>query len=296
MDDPYQVLGVAKDASEATIRAAYRKLAKRHHPDLNPGKPDAAERFKAIAAAHELLSDPEKRARFDRGEIDASGQEKPPERPFYRDFADAAGRGRYQSETEIDPEELEAMLGQMFGDRRGGRFSARGRDVYYQLAVDFIDAANGAHRRVGIAGGHVLDVTIPPGARDGDAVRIKGQGMPGIGDGPPGDAVVEFNVNPHPLFRREQNDIIVELPVTLREAVLGAAVEVPTIRGPVKLRIPAQSGSGTRLRLRERGINGGHQYVVLKILVPPGEEPELEKFLEGWAPKHRFDPRAGLGD
>jgi len=305
MKDPYQVLGVAKDASAAAIRAAYRKLAKRHHPDLNPGKPEAAERFKEIAAANEILSDPDKRARFDRGEIDATGAEKPPERSFYRDFAEGAGAdGRYSSGGNIDPSELEEMLAQMFRARGGGtagaaggggRFSMRGSDAYYQLGVDFLEAANGAHRRVGRGDGRVLDITIPPGSRDGDAIRVKGQGNPGLGDGKPGDAVVELNVNPHPLFSREGNDIVLDLPVTLKEAVLGATIEVPTIKGRVNLRIPPHSGSGTRLRLRDRGIQGGHQYVVLKLVLPPSDEPELSQFLEGWTPKHRFDPRAGMG-
>ncbi len=311
MNDPYQVLGVPKDASAAAIQAAYRKLAKRHHPDLNPGKPEAAERFKEIAAANEILSDPEKRARYDRGEIDATGAEKPPERPFYRDFADAGGDGRYASGGNIDPAELEELLAQMFrargggagaagaagvgGTAAGGRFSMRGGDAYYQLSIDFLEAANGAHRRVGLGDGRVLDITIPPGARDGDAIRLKGQGMPGLGDGKPGDAVVELNVNPHPLFSREGNDIVLDLPVTLKEAVLGAAIEVPTIKGRVNLRIPPHSGSGTRLRLRDRGIQGGHQYVVLKLVLPPGDEPELARFLEGWTPRHKFDPRAGMG-
>ena len=294
MRDPYEVLGVQKTDSEAAIRAAYRKLAKRHHPDVNPGKPEAAERFKEIATAYGLLSDQDKRARYDRGEIDASGQEMP-QRPFYRDFGDAAGREKYHTQTGFDAEDLESVFAQAFAGRAGGRrFSARGADAHYQLTISFLDAANGTQRRVTLPDERTLDVRIPHGVRDGQIIRLKGQGMPGLGDGPPGDALVEITVAPHKLFRREGDDIVIELPVTLQEAALGTALEVPTIRGPVRLSIPANSGSGTRLRLRGRGIGHGHQYVELHVVVPPGEEPELADFLKTWKPRHRVDPRAGM--
>jgi len=299
MEDPYATLGVKRDASPEAIRAAYRKLAKKHHPDLNPGKPEAAEKFKAISAAHELLSDPEKRARFDRGEIDASGAERAPARDFYRDFGDAGGRAKYRADTGFDPEDLEAIFGQAFGGGgrggRGGRgFSARGSDAHYSLTVSFMDAANGTVQRLTLPGGQTLDVTIPPGLRDGHVLRLKGQGHPGFGDGPAGDALVEITVAPHPQFRREGNDIVLTLPVSLKEAVLGAALEVPTIKGTVRLTIPAGSGTGSRLRLRGRGIAGGHQYVELQVVLPPGEEPELAAFLKTWTPRHPHNPRAGL--
>ena len=294
MEDPYKILGVERDSTEAAIRAAYRKLAKRHHPDLNPGKPEAEERFKAINAAYALLSDPEKRARFDRGEIDASGAERPPERPFYRDFGDAAGRAKYRSETAFAPEDLESLFGDLFRERmrRGAR--ARGPDAHYALTVDFLEAANGAVRRLALPDGRTLDVTIPAGLKDGQVLRLKGQGMPGLGEGPPGDALIEVTVAPHPLFRREGNDVVLELPVTLKEAVLGAKVEVPTIKGPVSLTIPPNSSGGTRLRLKGRGIAGGHQRVELKIVLPPHAEPELAAFLKTWTPRHPYDPRKGM--
>jgi len=295
MKDPYEVLGVQKTDSEAAIRAAYRKLAKRHHPDVNPGKPEAAERFKEISAAYELLSDKDKRGRFDRGEIDAAGQEMPPQRPFYRDFGDAPGREKYHAQAGFDPEDLESILAQALGGRAGGRhFSARGSDAHYQLTISFLDAANGTTRRVTLPDGRTLDVRIPHGVRDGQIIRLKGQGMPGHGGGHPGDALVEITVAPDKLFRREGDDIITELPVTLQEAVLGAALEVPTIRGPVRLTIPANSGSGTRLRLRGRGIGHGHQYVELHVVVPQGDEPELAAFLKTWKPRHPIDPRADM--
>ena len=170
MEDLYNVLGVQRDAKPEAIRAAYRKLAKKHHPDLNPGKPEAAERFKTISLANEILSDPDKRGRYDRGEIDATGAEKPPERGFYREYGDAGGRTKYRSEAGFDPEDLESIFGQAFGARgRAGRgFSARGMDAQYALTVSFLDAANGTVRRLTMPDGQTLDVTIPPGLRDGD--------------------------------------------------------------------------------------------------------------------------------
>ena len=295
MEDPYDVLGVQREATPDAIRAAYRKLAKRHHPDLNPGKPEAAEKFKAISAAHELLSDADKRARFNRGEIDASGAEKPPERGFYRDYGDMAGRAKYRADTGFDPEDLDSIFGQAFGARRGGGgFTARGMDAQYSLTVSFLDAANGTVRRLTLPDGQTLDVTIPAGLRDGHVLRLRGKGHPGMGGGPPGDALVEITVAPHPRFRREGNDIILALPVTLKEAVLGAALEVPTIKGAVRLRIPAGSGTGTRLRLRDRGVSGGHQFVELQVVLPPGDEPELAAFLASWTPRQASDPRSGM--
>jgi DnaJ-class molecular chaperone len=301
MRDPYEVLGVQKTDSEAAIRAAYRKLAKRHHPDLNPGKGEAAERFKEISGAYGILSDKEKRARYDRGEIDASGNEVPPERPFYRDFGDTAGGGKYH--TNVSPEDLESIFAQAFGGggpfagtERGRRFSVRGADAHYTLTVGFLDAANGTTRRITLPEGRTLDVRIPAGVRDGHVLRLKGQGLPGLGDGLPGDALVEIAVAPHPLFHREGDDIVIELPVTIQEAVLGASLEVPTIRGKVRVTIPPNSGTGTRLRLRGRGIREGHQFVQLHVVLPPADEPELAEFLRTWKPRRAFDPRAGLED
>src|SRR5579863_2822963 len=290
MKDPYEILGVQKTDSKAAIRSAYRKLAKRHHPDVNPGKPEAAERFKEISGAYDILSDKEKRARYDRGEIDAAGNEVPPQRPFYREYGDAAGREKYRADAGFDPEDLESIFGQAFGGRAGAqggrRFSMRGQDARYQLTLDFLDAVNGTTRRVTLPDGRTLDVRIPAGVRDGQVIRLKGQGMPGIGDGAAGDALVEVAVAPHPLFRREGDDIIVELPVTLQEAVLGASLEVPTVKGKVRLTIPPNSGTGTRLRLRGRGIHQGHQFVQLHVVLPPAEEPELAEFLKAWEPHH----------
>ena len=299
--DPYQILGVQKSDSEAVIRSAYRKLAKKHHPDVNPGKPEAAERFKEISAAYDILSDKDKRARYDRGEIDAAGNEVPPQRPFYRDYSETPGREKYRGSAGLDEEDLESIFAQAFGGGARGaggggrRFSMRGQDAQYQLTIDFLSSANGTTRRVTLPDGRTLDVKIPAGVRDGQIIRLRGQGMPGMGDGAPGDALVEVSVAPHPLFRREGDDIIIELPVSLQEAVLGASLEVPTIKGPVRLTIPPNSGTGTRLRLRGRGIGEhGHQFVELHTVIPPVEEPELAEFLKTWKPQHPADPRANM--
>ena len=303
MQTPYEILGVEPSASSDAIRRAYRRLAKQHHPDVNPGKPEAADKFKAIASAYDVLSDAEKRARFDRGEIDAAGSEVPPTRPFYRDFKDSAGRSRYGTESDFSADDIEQLFGQAFRGRRpgspGGDFRARGGDSHYTLTVSFLDAARGAIQRLTLPDGRTLNVTIPAGHKNGQALRLRGQGSPGIGGGPAGDTLIEIAVTEHPFFRREGDDIVMDLPVTLKEAVLGATVTVPTISGPISLKIPPGSRSGVRLRLRGRGIgpdaeHRGHQHVVLQVVLPAEPEPALADFLQNWEPVHPFDPRKDL--
>ena len=300
MRDPYEILGLNRDADEAAIKAAYRKLAKRHHPDLHPGDKKAAERFQELNNANDLLSDPERRARFDRGEIDAEGHEVPPRGSYYRDFRGAPGGERYAGGTQGDTagfteDDIAEFFARQFNARHGGgSFRAPGGDLHYALTLGFLEAANGTSRRVLLPDGRALDVKIPAGIEDGHTIRLKGQGRPGIGGGPPGDALIDVAVAPHPFLRRVGDDVIIDLPVTLREAVLGASVSVPTIKGNVKLTIPPRSGDGTRLRLRGRGIRSGHQFVELKVAVPPGEEPALAEFLRGWDPVHPVNPRAGM--
>jgi len=300
---PYEVLGVKPDASADDIRKAYRKLAKQFHPDLNPGKPEAEARFKAVSAAYDLVSDPEKRARYDRGEIDETGAERPP-RSYYRGYAEGAEGRKYQPEGEFDLGDLEDLFA-AFGSAGRGRqarggegFRVRGGDRLFTLTVDFVEAATGAKKRVSLAPEEWLDVTIPPGIDDGQVLRLRGKGGPGFGGGPTGDALIEVHVAPHPLFRRDDHDIKIELPVSLAEAVLGARVAVPTVTGPVTMTIPKGSDAGTQLRLRGKGIqrekNPGDQYVTLKVVIGPSGDPELAEFLEKWAPQHPFDPRLGL--
>jgi len=302
MRDPYEILGLTRSADEAAVKAAYRKLAKRHHPDLHPGDAKAAERFQELNNANDLLSDPERRARFDRGELDAEGHEVPPRGAFYRDFHQGTGQQRYAGAQGGDTagfteDDIAAFFARHFnarGNGDGANMRAPGADLHYALTLGFLEAANGTSRRVMLPDGRALDVKIPAGIEDGHTIRLKGQGQPGIGGGPAGAALIEVAVAPHPFLRRVGDDVIVDLPVTLKEAVLGASVSVPTIKGHVKLTIPPGSGDGTRLRLRGRGIREGHQYVELKVAVPPGEEPALAEFLRGWTPGHPFNPRSGM--
>lgn len=294
MDDPYTTLGVARDASQDDIRNAYRKLAKLHHPDLNPGKPEAEVRFKTVTAANELLSDPEKRGRFDRGEIDAEGHEPPP-RPSYRDFADGEAGHRYGGSDDFAD-----MFGSMFEEsgRRGGGRRA-GRDERYALTVGFLEAVNGATRRLTLPDGRTLDVTIPVGTEDGQVLRLRGQGGQGREGASNGDALIEVHVTPHPWFVRDGRDIRLDLPATLAEVVLGGSIEMPTPGGPVRMRIPAQSDNGTKLRLRGRGVpaHGGHAagdlHATLRLQVG-APDPALEAFLRDWKPDPASNPRRAM--
>jgi DnaJ-class molecular chaperone len=300
MRDPYEILGLERTADEAAIKAAYRKLAKRHHPDLHPGDAKAAERFQELNNANDLLSDPERRARFDRGELDAEGHEMPPRGPSYRDFRGGPGGGRYAGAQQGDSagfteDDIAEFFSRHFNARgEGVNMRAPGGDLNYALTLGFLEAANGTSRRVLLPDGRALDVKIPAGIEDGHTIRLRGQGRPGLGGGAAGDALIEVSVAPHPFLRRAGDDVIIDLPVTLKEAVLGASVSVPTIKGHVKLTIPPGSGDGTRLRLRGRGIREGHQYVELKVAVPPGDEPALAEFLRDWTPSHPFNPRDGM--
>ena len=300
-DDPYTVLGVPRDATEKQIRAAFHKVAKTSHPDLNPGDKKAEERFKSAANAHDLLSDADKRARFDRGEIDATGNEAPP-RPRYRDFADSTAGARYgrAGAGTFTDDELGDILSGLFrdGSRPGTNPGQprRGQDQRYTLTVGFIDAARGGPQRLDLPTGGIIDVQVPPGTESGVTLRLRGKGNPGT---PPGDALIDITVEPHPVFRRDGRDIHLDLPVTVAEAVLGGRVTVPTIAGPVTMSIPACSDAGARLRLRGRGIPAhgaqpaGDAFATLRIVIGPVDDT-LRVFLQDWAPQHGFDPREAL--
>ena len=317
-DDPYEVLGVAKTASQDEIKKAYRKLAKTLHPDLNPGDKSKEAAFQRVGNAYEILGDAEKRRRFDAGEIDASGQERP-QRQYYRQHAGADPQGRYDSaEGYADFEDLSDVFGDLFGGRtrRGGTgragfgtgtaggfgssgFDARGGDLRYAMEVDFLDAARGAQRSITLPDGGSIDLTIPAGLRDGQTLRLKGKGQPGLGKGGAGDAYVTVTVRPHPLWSRDGNDVELELPITVDEAVLGAKVEVPTLSGSVSMRVPKGASSGDRLRLKGKGIapakgDPGDQYVRLKIVLPSTLGPEIEELAERLRARGGFDPRASL--
>ncbi len=301
--NPYEVLGVKPEATAEQIRDAYRKLAKKHHPDLNPGNKQAENRFKEIASAYDLLSDAEKRARFDRGEIDATGAERPEyAHSRYRGFAEGAPGERYEFHAAegMAPEDIDdlfAFFGR--GSRGGGPVRMRGADQHFALTVDFLTAINGTRQRLSVSPDKSLEVNIPAGVRDGQILRLAGQGAAGLNGGPPGDALIEIRVAPHPFFGREGDDIHLDLPVTLGEAVLGGKVTVPTPSGAVTMTIPANSNSGRVLRLKGKGAPRGDgargdQYVTIRVMLPEGGEPELAQFLRQWSAKHPYDPRRGM--
>ncbi len=304
MDDPYKTLGVTKAASQDDIRRAYRKLAKKHHPDLNPGNAKAEEVFKGVTAANDLLSDPERRARFDRGEIDASGQEQAP-RSSYRDYAEGEAGQRYSRGSGgaegWSTDDFADIFGSAFG---GGRSRAserpqRGQDEHYALTTRFLDAINGATQRLTLPDGRTLNAKIPPATADGQVLRLRGQGSAGWNGGDPGDALIEIHVTPHPFFTRDGQDVRMDLPVTVSEAVLGGPIEAPTPSGAVKVRIPPGSDSGSELRLRGRGVPAHHGaaagdlYATLRVVVGP-PDGALKTFLEGWKPEHPSNPRQSM--
>lgn len=307
--DPYQELGVSRTASADEIRKAFRKLAKQNHPDTNPGNQAAEERFKRVSAAFDIVGDPEKRKKFDAGEIDADGRETmrgfsggrgpwgaPPGGGAYEN---GFGRGGGPRES-FEGVDLGDILGEMFGGRGAGRgggfgpFSQRGSDVRARLEIDLEESIRGAKKRIGFSDGRTIDVTIPKGAQDGQTLRLKGQGAPGRAG--PGDAFIELSVAPHPVYRREGEVLVMDLPVTLYDAVLGGKIEAPTPDGPVTLTIPKGSNSGAKLRLKGRGLadaqgRRGDLFARLIVTLPDQPDAELERFAEAWKAKRPYAPR-----
>jgi len=294
----YTTLGVKPSASDEEIKRAYRKLAKTHHPDLNPDNAEAEKRFKEISGAFTVLGDPEKRKRYDTGEIDESGSERP-EHAFYRQQAGGPGGQKYQNWHSFqngDPD-----LSSVFDDLFGGRFTRRrngpvkGADVNYSMEVKFADAARGASTTVTMPDGKQLRVKIPAGTRDGQRLRLKGQGQPGAGDAPAGDAYVEIRIKPDALFRAEGNDIHVTIGIAIDEAALGAKVPVPTVDGTVMVTVPKAANSGQTLRLKGKGLPSGEtrgdQMVHLEVVMPDQVDDELAAFLADWRSRYSYDPR-----
>ena len=298
MKDPYQTLGVRRTASADEIKRGYRRLAKKLHPDVNPDK-RVEQQFREVTAAYELLSDPAKRARFDRGEIDAAGAE----RGFSYTRRDAGG-GR-AGKSSGDDVFVEDIISELFRSRRGAGRSgrsgpqgtARGSDASFTLHVPFLEAVLGAKKRVTLAEGKILDITVPAGIDNGQTLRLKGQGNPGNFGAPDGDALIEIQIEPHAVFIRKERDIHSELPVTLPEAVLGGSVTVSTAHGPVAVKVPPGSNSGTTLRLKGKGLPArgaapaGDQYVKLRVVLPDPPDPALTRFLETWSPARAYEVR-----
>ncbi len=302
-DDPYSVLGVANDASAAEIKKAYRRIAKDCHPDLKPGDAAAEAKFKAAAAAYDLLKDPDTRARYDNGEIDASGQERP-QQQYYRDYAEAAGnpyRGR-----QADPEDMSDIFAEFmrgrggFGGQRNHEFHAPGHNLNYALQISFLDAVFGASQKLTLPDGDRIEVKIPAGITDGQTIRLRGKGAPGYGEGPAGDALVTVSVARHPVFDRQGDDIHITLPISIDEAILGGKVPAPTIDGGVNVSVPAGTSSGKTLRLRGKGVKKrgsserGDQLIELTVSMPEQIDDDLKQFMETWRETHRYDPRKGM--
>ena len=298
---------MAKTASADEIRRAFRKLAKQYHPDKNPGDKPSEERFKRVSSAFDLLGDEDQRKKFDRGEIDADGRETA------RGFAggDPYGRGGFQGGggdfgggfggAQFEGVDLNDILGEVFGrgggGRGGGGFGAptKGQDVRARLEIELEEAIKGGKRRLSFSDGRSLDVTIPKGAADGQVLRLKGQGAPGRAG--PGDALIEIAIRPHPVFRRDGDSLVMDLPISVPDAVLGAKVDAPTPDGPVSLTVPKGSNSGSTLRLKGRGLPDaktgarGDLLARLQVVLPDKPDPELETFAEAWRRDRPYKPR-----
>ncbi|WP_440638202.1 DnaJ C-terminal domain-containing protein [Bradyrhizobium sp. PUT101] len=321
MRDPYEVLGVPRGASAAAIKSAYRKLAKKHHPDSNKGDPNAAERFAEINSANEILGDEDKRKQFDRGEIDAEGK------PRFQGFPGGggprgrAGPGGFESYTfrsggaggGAGAGAFEDILNSMFGGgARGARPGAGGGaqfefdtggigldlDVNVAMSVSLEESAKGGEKRVRLPTGKELNVKIPAGVTEGQQIRLRGQGESAQGH-PPGDLLITINIAPHPFFKVEGADLRIDLPVTLYEAVLGGKVRVPTLGNAVELSVPKNTSSGRTFRLKGKGLSKaggtGDLFVTIRIVLPDGNDAELEALMEKWRDHHPYNPRSGLG-
>src|SRR3954453_764521 len=318
MRDPYEVLGVPRGASAAAIKNAYRKLAKKHHPDNNKNDSKAAARFSEINSAHEIIGDEDKRKQFDRGEIDAEGK------PRFQGFAGGDPRGRagpggFETYTFRSGDGgpggaggggFEDILNSMFGGAaRGSRpgasqfdFETGGvgvdLDLSVAMAVSLEEAVKGAEKRVRLPSGKELNVKIPAGVTAGQQIRLKGQGETAPGHRP-GDLLITVNIAPHPFFKLDGSDLRVDLPITLYEAVLGGKVRVPTLGSAVELSIPKNTSSGRTFRLKGTGLpkagRSGDLFVTTRIILPDGNDSELEALMQKWRDGHPYNPRADFG-
>jgi len=290
--DPYLELGVSRGASAGEIRKAFHKLAKQHHPDTNPGNKAAEERFKQVSAAFDILGDVDKRKKFDAGEIDADGRET------FRGFGGnpgAAGYGGGQRGAAFDGVDLSDLFGDILGRGRGGAgFAPRGSDVRAKVEIELEDAIHGGKKRISFSDGRTIDMTIPVGAEDGQSLRLKGQGSPGRAG--PGDALIELTIKPHAVFRREGESLVMDLPVSLPDAILGGKVQAPRPDGAVTLTVPKGANSGQSLRLKGKGLSDtagrrGDLIARLVLVLPETLDDELIAFADKWRAKRPYSPR-----
>jgi DnaJ-class molecular chaperone len=309
MRDPYDVLGVAKTASAAEIKSAFRKLAKKYHPDQSK-EPKAKERFAEVGSAYEILGDDTKRKAFDRGEIDAEGKPRAPQFEGFGQHAGAAGRGDFRNfgfdfgaggaSTEngsIDPDILAELFGA--GRTRARTQPAKGEDIGVSVAVPLATIAQGGSMRVALPTGKTLDAAVPAGIEEGKSIRLRGQGHPGRRGGSPGDVIVTIRYAAHPLFKVEGRDLRLDLPVTLYEAILGARVRAPTLSGEVEVSIAPGANGGRVLRLRGKGLPGGAEQATgdllatLRIVLPNELDAELTALMQKMRGQKPYQPRSG---
>jgi DnaJ-class molecular chaperone len=335
MYDPYSVLGVPRSANDDDIKQAFRALAKRFHPDTPEGSSDKGRRFRDLSIAYEILGNQSKRRSYDRGEIDAHGNPRPgytphPEaqtdeegdvdtitRPEKTNGADVNGessaagfRGAFERAFGVGPaaekkSRVEDLFAEFFGDRSSPRKRpepGKGLDTHYDLVITFEEAALGGTRRVKLPDGKRFDVKVPAGVQDGQTIRLRAQGEPGLPGGPAGDALITIAIEPHPYFRREGRDIYLELPITLNEALHGAKVKVPTLQGTVTMAVPPGANAGQQLRLKGKGIPGqglqpsGDEIVTLQIVLPDQADNNLSDIVKRWETAHPYDPRRKFGE
>ncbi len=302
MKDPYSILGVAKTATQDEIKNAYRALAKKNHPDLNPGNKEKEARFKEAAAAYDLIGNPEARAKFDRGETEESFQGAGAGAgarggPFYYETGGPGSRYSYDFGGGLDEDMFEQLFGGAGKRPRGRRARSAnmpGEDLLFQMEVDFRDSVIGAEREITLPGGKTLRVKIPAGVESGSRLRFKGQGSAGIGSGPSGDAYVEIIVRPHPQFTRSGRDLETEMPIAFYDALTGGEIEVPTIEGKVALKVPPGVSTGSRLRVKGRGVgplqgDRGDLFVRLKVVMPKRPSEELKEAAREWKQKFSYD-------
>ncbi|MBR1227621.1 DnaJ domain-containing protein [Bradyrhizobium sp. AUGA SZCCT0176] len=318
MRDPYEVLGVPRGASAAAIKSAYRKLAKKHHPDNNTNDPKSAARFSEINSANEIIGDEDKRKQFDRGEIDAEGK------PRFQGFPGGGPRGRaggpgggFESHTFRSGGGpgggggFEDILNSMFGGAAHGQRPGSGRgfefdtggigldlDLSVAMTVSLEESVKGAEKRVRLPNGKELNVKIPAGVAAGQQIRLKGQGETAQGH-PPGDLLITVSIAPHPFFKIDGSDLRLDLPITLYEAVLGAKIRVPTLGGAVEFPIPKNTSSGRTFRLKGKGLPKagatGDLFVTTRIILPDGNDAELEALMQKWRDGHPYNPRSDFG-
>lgn len=315
MRDPYEILGVSRGASDDEIKNAYRALAKKYHPDLNPGKKDVEAKFKEVNGAYDILGDTAKRAKYDRGETDAMGNARTAQQNY-----NAARNARAQNPFN-DPMgdfSSEDIFADLFGGMKAkstrfhgnwgagadpfanAREKAKGSDLTETLRVSFTEAALGTKKRITLGTGKTIEINVPAATESGTKLRLKQQGYAGFQEGRAGDAIIEIQVDAHPFFSRKGMDVLCEIPITIYEAILGATVSVPTLEGSAEIKIPKGANTGTNLRLRGKGISDpqgvrGDQYVKMRVMLPDVHDEQLVKFMEKWSHNHPYDPRKKAG-